>query len=101
ITVTFALNYGGRDELVRTMNKVENNNVTSEVISSNLDTKDLPDPDLIIRPGGEMRLSGFLLWQCEYSELYFTEVLMPDFDEKEFDAALREFENRKRRFGGN
>jgi undecaprenyl diphosphate synthase len=60
---------------------------------------DLPDPDLLIRPGGEKRLSGFLTWQAVYSELYFTDVLMPDFDEKEFAKALADYAQRQRRFG--
>lgn len=96
LTVTFALNYGGRDELLRAVQK------GGEKFEDFLDTKkmvNLPDPDLLIRPGGEKRLSGFLTWQAVYSELYFTDVLMPDFDEKEFAKALEEFANRQRRFG--
>lgn len=112
ITVIFALNYGGRDEIVRGVGKlvwgmgygregaINIQEITAELFSQYLDTKDFPDPDLIIRPGGEKRLSGFLAWQNVYSELYFTDVLMPDFDEKELDKALEEFSRRKRRFGG-
>lgn len=96
LTVTFALNYGGHDEITRAVK-------TSGVnFADNLDTKkmvDLPDPDLLIRPGGEKRLSGFLSWQSAYSELYFTDVLMPDFNEKEFAKALEDYAQRQRRFG--
>lgn len=96
MTVVFALNYGGRDELRRA---VRRGGVDFE---QHLDTKqmiDLPDPDLLIRPGGEQRLSGFLPWQTVYAELYFSEVLMPDFDEAELDKALVEYARRQRRFG--
>lgn len=103
ITVTFALNYGGRDEIIRAVNKWKDEhpreNLTSETLTSYLDTASLPDPDLIIRPGGEQRLSGFLPWQSVYSELYFTDVLMPDFSPAEFDKALENFVQRQRRFG--
>lgn len=105
ITVTFALNYGGRDELVRAMqtwkDKVPSDQrVNEELVGSLLDTAQMPDPDLIIRPGGEQRLSGFLTWQSVYAELYFTKVLMPDFGPAELDEALAEFHDRQRRFGG-
>lgn len=96
LIVTFALNYGGRDEIERAVD------VGGKDFEKFLDTKtmiDLPDPDLLIRPGGEKRLSGFLTWQTVYSELYFTDVLMPDFDEKEFDLALNDYSQRQRRFG--
>lgn len=96
LTVTFALNYGGRDELLRAVK------VGGENFENYLDTKkmiDLPDPDLLIRPGGEKRLSGFLTWQSVYAELYFTDVLMPDFDEQEFAKALADYAARQRRFG--
>ncbi len=96
LTVTFALNYGGRDELIRAVRQGGAN------FEKFLDTKklvDLPDPDLLIRPGGEKRLSGFLTWQSVYSELYFTDVLMPDFDEAEFNKALEDYASRQRRFG--
>ena len=108
ITVTWALNYGGRDEVARAMRKilglVDNcqlpiANLSTQIISEQLDTAGMPDPDLIIRPGGEKRLSGFLLWQSEYAELYFSDVLMPDFDETELDKAVDEYELRQRRFG--
>lgn len=104
ITVTFALNYGGRDELVRAIKKIVNKDGFTEEkleskIGENLDTSFLPDPDMIIRTGGEQRLSGFMPWQSIYSELYFTDVLMPDFDETELDKALAEYAIRERRFG--
>lgn len=98
-----ALNYGGRDEIVRAIKKINDagkiNDISEELISKNLDTEGLLDPDLIVRTSGEQRLSGFLLWQCSYSELYFPKVYWPDFDEKEFDKAVEEFNNRKRRYG--
>jgi len=102
LTLTFALNYGGRDELLRTVNKLVAENkteITPEIIDKNLDTANLPDPDLIIRPGGEKRLSGFLLWQAEYSELYFSDILMPDFGAEELDKAIKNYQDRQRRFG--
>lgn len=119
ITVTFALNYGGRDEIVRAINKMIVQQtvipepgaerqvsgiqgvtpITIENFSNYLDTTTMPDPDLIIRTGGEQRLSGFLPWQSVYAELYFTEVLMPDFLPTELDKALLDFTQRQRRFG--
>lgn len=104
ITVTFALNYGGRDELMRAVTKWRattsaDQSLTEQLIGSFLDTAQMPDPDLIIRPGGEQRLSGFLTWQSVYAELYFTKVLMPDFDPIELDKAIAEYQDRQRRFG--
>jgi undecaprenyl diphosphate synthase len=103
ITVTFALNYGGRDEILRAVNTFVAENgpveVTAENVAQHLDTSTMPDPDLIIRPGGEQRLSGFLTWQSVYSELYFTEILMPDFSPAELDKAVEEYAKRHRRFG--
>lgn len=103
ITVTFALNYGGRDEIIRAVNKMaseETFRLTSEEqFEQYLDTKNIPDPDLLIRPGGEQRLSGYLTWQSVYSELYFTDVLMPDFGPKQLDLAIEEYASRQRRFG--
>lgn len=104
ITVTFALNYGGRDEILRAVKKLLSENcqpekLTEEIFSNYLDTADMPDPDLIIRPGGEQRLSGYLPWQAVYAEFYFTDVLMPDFSPTELDKALEEYERRQRRFG--
>lgn len=104
ITVTFALNYGGRDEILRAIKKAANAGVdmgkmTQDQFASFLDTKGVPDPDLIIRPGGEKRLSGYLPWQSVYSELYFTDTLMPDFGKAELDQAIEEYQLRQRRFG--
>ncbi len=102
ITVIFALNYGGRDEMKRAMNKAiseKQKAISEKEFSQILDTKGIPDPDLIVRPGGEQRLSGFLLWQSEYAELYFTSWYMPEFTPKKLDEAIEEFERRQRRFG--
>lgn len=104
ITVIFALNYGGRDEITRAVSRllsvgIDDASLTEDHISQALDTAGVPDPDLIIRPGGEQRLSGFLTWQGVYAELYFTDVLMPDFSPAEFDKALAEYARRQRRFG--
>lgn len=99
--LTFALNYGSRFEIARAAKLAsESGEVTAETISRNLYTADIPEPDLIIRTGGEIRLSNFLLWQSAYAELYFTPVLFPDFSVKEFDKALKEYSKRNRRFGG-
>jgi undecaprenyl diphosphate synthase len=103
ITVTFALNYGGRDEVLRATNKllaVGQTAVTEAEFAAALDTAGMPDPDFIIRTGGEQRLSGFLPWQAVYAELYFPSILMPDFTSIELDKALDEFAQRQRRFGG-
>lgn len=101
-TLCFALNYGGRDEIVRAAQKLasEGGAVTEERFSAALYTAGMPAPDLIIRTGGELRLSNFLLWQAAYAELYFTDVLFPDFGEREFDKAIAEYNKRNRRFGG-
>jgi len=105
LTVTFALNYGGRDELLRAIRRmsqesgIRNHELNEEDLEKYLDTAEMPDPDLIIRTGGEKRLSGFMSWQSAYSELYFTETLMPDFNVGEFDKALVDYQGRKRRFG--
>ncbi len=102
ITVNFGLSYGGRAEILHAVNQLiqeEKKEVTEELFSSYLYTKGQPDPDFIIRTGGEQRLSGLLPWQSVYSELYFTKTYWPDFDSKAFDMALNEFANRNRRFG--
>lgn len=106
ITVTFALNYGGRDEILRAVKKLITDKIPAEKIdetlfSSYLDTTGIPDPDLIIRTGGEQRLSGYLPWQSVYSELYFTPVLFPDFTPDKLTLAISEFLKRDRRFGGD
>lgn len=93
IMVTFALNYGGRDEIKRA---VALGGIDFE---RHLDTVEMPDPDLIIRTGGDQRLSGFLMWQAAYSELYFTETLFPDFTPDKFEMAIEEYQRRQRRFG--
>ncbi len=99
--LAIALNYGGRQEIVHAVNRLimEKKPVTVESISENLYTFEFGEPDLIIRTGGEYRLSNFLLYQGAYSELYFTDVLWPDFDELEFDKAMLSYGERKRRFG--
>lgn len=99
-----ALNYGGRDEIKRAIQKIikkgyRAKQITEDLISQNLDTKGLPDPDLIIRTSGEQRLSGFLLWQTSYSELYFSKVYWPDFNKKELDRVIFDYFQRQRRFG--
>lgn len=108
LTVIFGLNYGGRDEILRAVKRILTDLAShptwpvtfrKEEFEKYLDTANLPDPDLIIRTGGEQRLSGFLPWQSEYAELYFTPTLMPDFDEAALDEALAEYARRNRRFG--
>jgi undecaprenyl diphosphate synthase len=99
-----ALSYSGRSEIIRAVKKImeEGKNpqeMTEDAFGSYLDTAGLPQPDLIIRTSGERRLSNFLLWQSAYSELYFTDVLWPDFDKEEFMIALQDFQSRDRRFG--
>ena len=98
----------GREEIVNATKilaekvkkgELEASEITEEMIGKLLRTGDAPDPDLFIRPGGEIRLSGFLLWQSSYSELYFANPLWPDFNEEELDKAIDEFNRRKRRFG--
>lgn len=95
------IDYGGRGELVHAMNALveSGETVTEENIGKHLYTAGMPDPDLIIRTGGEVRLSNFLLYQAAYAELYFTNVLWPDFDEAELDKALENFASRERRYG--
>ena len=101
---TIALSYGARDEMVRAVKKLVAQNIVPEAINEEtiaaaLDTADLPEPDLLIRTGGEQRMSNFLLWQSAYTELYFTDILWPDFGKKEFAAALDNFATRERRYG--
>ncbi len=100
-TFVIALAYGGRDEIVRAVNSCVADGKQTDIdgFSSRLYTADIPDPDFIIRTGGELRLSNFLLWQSAYAELYFTDVLFPDFTDGKFEKALKEFESRTRRFG--
>ncbi len=108
-TATLCINYGGRDEIknaVQTLakqvqeGKLLPEEITEERIGQSLYTSNMPDPDLIIRPSGEVRTSNFLLWQSAYAEYYFTSVLWPDFQTKDMDAAIDDFNHRQRRFGG-
>lgn len=101
--INIALNYGGRAEIVHAVNSLIAEGITSvseSDISSHLYTSASPEPDMIIRTGSEMRLSNFLMWQSAYSELYFSDVLWPDFGEAELQKAIIAFSKRKRRFGG-
>ncbi len=101
--LNIAMNYGGRDEIVHAVNELiaeGNDKVTEDMISGKLYTLDAPEPDLIVRTGGELRTSNFLMWQGAYSELYFTDILWPDLKESDVDDAVREFNRRNRRFGG-
>lgn len=100
ITVVIALNYGGRDEIIRAIKQITHPvTISEETVSQLLDTHGIPDPDLLIRTGGEQRLSGFLPWQSVYSELYFPAWYMPDFTPRRLDEAIEEFARRQRRFG--
>lgn len=108
LTVNIAINYGGRAELVNATKKISEDvsngkinieDINDELLSKYMYLQDMPDPDLLIRTGGEIRLSGFLTWQSVYSELYFTDCLWPDFNEKELDKAIEEYNHRKRNFG--
>ena len=110
VMLNIAINYGGRAELVKVMkkiaeevseNKIDVKDINEDMISKHLYTANIPDPDLIIRTSNELRLSGFLTWQSAYSELYFTDIHWPDFDEEALDKAIIEYQNRNRRFGGN
>jgi undecaprenyl diphosphate synthase len=108
LTLNLALSYGSRDELVRAVKTISSlclkgeltpDQITDRIINENLDTRQMPDPDLLIRTGGEARLSNFLLWQVSYSEIYFTETMWPDFRKESFLQALLEYQSRERRFG--
>ncbi len=103
ITVNLAINYGGRDEIVRAVRNMIRTGTgvpTEETFKAFLDAPTLPDPDLIIRTGGDMRLSNFLLWESAYAELYFSEKLWPDWTEDDLKLAIHSFSGRERRFGG-
>ncbi|MDR2457942.1 MAG: isoprenyl transferase [Clostridiales Family XIII bacterium] len=105
LNFNIALNYGSRDEMIRAVKKIYDTDIKSEEITeklfaANLWTKEIPDPDLIIRTSGEKRLSNFLLWQAAYSEFVFTDTLWPDFNESEYEKCILEYQKRKRRFGG-
>lgn len=107
--VNICLNYGGRDEILRAARayaqdclegKADPNHLSDEQLGGYLFSKGVPDPDLVIRPSGELRLSNFLLWQSAYAEFYFTDVLWPDFDKNELHRAIAAFQSRSRRYGG-
>ena len=108
-TASLCINYGGRDEIKNAVRaiaqqvkngEIQPEDITEETIGAHLYTAHMPDPDLIIRPSGEIRTSNFLLWQSAYSEYYFTDVLWPDFKTSDLDAAIDNFNSRNRRFGG-
>ena len=109
VTMNFCINYGGRDEMVYAARafareveegKRKPEELTEDLLASYLYSKDVPDPELIIRPSGEQRTSNFLLWQSAYSEYVFMNVLWPDFSEEDLDTAIEEYHRRNRRFGG-
>ena len=104
-----ALNYGGRDEIIRATRKIaeeckdgslDPKAINEDLFKRYLDTADIPDPDLLIRTSGELRISNFMLWQLAYTEMYFTDVYWPDFDKAELEKALEYYANRDRRYGG-
>ncbi|MEN8142378.1 MAG: isoprenyl transferase [Thermodesulfobacteriota bacterium] len=108
LTLNLALSYGGRSEIIRAVRQLANDcregrisadDIDEELLAGHLYTAGQPDPDLLIRTGGESRLSNFLLWQLSYAEIYITETLWPDFRENEFTSALADFQKRQRRFG--
>jgi undecaprenyl diphosphate synthase len=109
LTFTIAINYGSRDEIRRSMvsivdkvrsGEIAPEDITEDMISENLDTNFLPDPDLLIRTCNEQRISNFLLWQCAYTEFYYTPVAWPDFDKEELMKAVESYSGRNRKFGG-
>lgn len=109
ITFIIALNYGSRDEITRATKKMAKavadgelnpDDITEDTVNSYLDTAGIPDPDLLIRTSGEIRLSNYLLWQLAYTEFYFTDVLWPDFNKEELKKAIVKYNERDRRFGG-
>lgn len=110
VTFNIALNYGGRDEIVKAIRQIANqvkndeiqlDNITEEMVSNHLYTKGQPDPDLLIRTSGEQRVSNFLPWQLVYTEFLFIDKNWPDFDEKDLDNAIIEYQKRTRKFGAN
>ncbi|MBQ1947207.1 MAG: isoprenyl transferase [Clostridia bacterium] len=106
--VNLALNYGGRDEIVRAVKKmveeaeggISPEDITDAALSAHMDTYLSPDPDLIVRPSGEYRLSNFLIWQCAYAEFWFSDILWPDFSEKDLVDCILAYQGRNRRYGG-
>ena len=104
VHLQIALNYGARDEILHAVKSIASqglspNDITEEIISKNLYTKNIPNPDLLIRTGGEMRISNYLLWQIAYSEIIVTKQYWPEFDKNSLICAIEEFQNRQRRFG--
>ena len=109
LTFVIAVNYGGRDEITRAVKKLaadcaagkqDPEEITEQVVASYLDTAGMPDPDLLIRTSGEIRLSNYLLWQLAYTEIYVTDCLWPDFDQEELEKAIMAYNRRDRRYGG-
>ena len=109
ITMNIALNYGGRDEIIHAIKGIINDEKEGKINISEIDavlvnkylyTANMPDPDLIIRPSGEQRLSNFLLWQCAYSEFWYSNINWPDFSENDLRKAIYDYQKRNRRFGG-
>ncbi|MBQ7726118.1 MAG: di-trans,poly-cis-decaprenylcistransferase, partial [Clostridia bacterium] len=105
LTLIIALNYGGRDEIVHAVRRVitdglSPDEVTEQTLSDRLYTAGIPDPDLIIRPSGEYRLSNYLIWQAAYAEYWFSDVLWPDFTPRDLEKAIDDYNHRHRRFGG-
>ena len=105
LNLNIAINYGGRDEITKAVQKIVGSgisadSITEDTISQNLYTAGMPDPDFIIRPSGEYRLSNYLIWQSAYAEYWFSDVLWPDFTPKHLEQAIEEFNKRNRRFGG-
>jgi undecaprenyl diphosphate synthase len=109
LILNLALNYGGRDEITKAFNlmykdiksgKISEDHINQEIISSYMYTRNMPDPEIIIRPSGEKRLSNFLLWQCAYSEFWFSDIKWPDFKKEHLHKAILDYQKRDRRFGG-
>ncbi len=109
LTLNIAFNYGGRDEITKAVKKISQNvkenkikveDINEELVSNNLYTRGEPEPDLLIRPGGELRISNFLLWQLAYTEFLFIDKYWPDFSEEDLINAIKTFQNRNRKFGG-
>lgn len=103
LLLILALNYGGRQDIIQSVNAVlgaGHSQVTEELINAHLDTAGIPEPDLLIRTSGEMRVSNFLLWQIAYTEIYVTQTLWPDFDAEDLHRAIIDYQSRERRFGG-
>jgi undecaprenyl diphosphate synthase len=108
LQLNLALNYGGRDEIIRAAQalaaevqagRLLPSDITEPLLSARLDTAGIPDPDLLIRTGGEMRVSNFLLWQLAYTEIFVTPTLWPDFNREQFQGILNDFQRRERRYG--